>query len=169
MNPHNKLFRRVALPLAAVCMLAMVSTALAREPFTAAELQMKDDKLMESVKRGHDIWYGGRADTSSNGLACANCHPDAAASNPQTFPKFLPQFNRVVTYREMVNWCIENPQAGKALDVASVDMTALEAYSFKLHRGKPIEPGLNTRQTTGIAVQSGVGFRTKPTGIGFDK
>ncbi len=169
MNPKNTLFKRLALPLAATCLLAVAGNASAREPYTAAELKAMDDKLMESVKRGHDIWHGGRADTSSIGLACANCHPDAAASNPQTFPKFLPQFNRVVTYREMVNWCIENPQAGKALDVTSADMTALEAYSFQLHRGRVIEPGLVTRQTVPVVVQSGVGFRTKPTGIGFDK
>lgn len=168
-NPHTPLLSRLALPLAAGCLMAVAGTASAREPFTAAELKAMDDKLMESVKRGHDIWHGARADTTSNGLACANCHPDAAASNPQTFPKFLPQFNRVVTYREMVNWCIENPQGGKALDVTSADMTALEAYSFQLHRGRVVEPGLVTRQTVPVAVQSGVGFRTKPSGIGFDR
>ena len=35
-----------------------------------------------------------------------------------------------MAYRDMVNWCIENPQGGKALDVNSADMVALEAYSF---------------------------------------
>ena len=74
-------------------------------------------------------------------------HPDASATNPQTFPKFMPQFDRVVAYRDMVNWCIENPQGGKALDVNGEDMIALEAYSFYLHKGVPIETGLQTRQS----------------------
>eukprot|EP01035_Chromulina_nebulosa_P054280 gene54280-74339_t len=60
---------------------------------------------------------------------------DASASNPQTFPKFIPSFNRVVTFREMINWCIENPQGGKPLNVNGPEMTAMEAYAFNLHRG----------------------------------
>jgi thiosulfate dehydrogenase len=104
-----------------------------------------------------------------NGLACGNCHPDAAAANPQTFPKFIPAFSKVVPFREMVNWCIENPQAGKALNISGDDMVAMEAYAFALYRGEKIEPGLATRQTTPIVVKSGVGYAKKPSGIGVDK
>jgi thiosulfate dehydrogenase len=74
----------------------------------------------------------------------------------------------VVAFRDMVNWCIENPQGGKALDVNSADMVALEAYAFYLHRGEKIEPGLASRQTVPIAVKSGMGYPRKPTGIGND-
>lgn len=169
MNPRQPLIRRLAWPAATLALLAATGSALAREPYTEAELKAMDAKLMASVQRGFDIWHGGRADTANNGLACANCHPDAAATNPQTFPKFLPVFNRVVTYREMVNWCIQNPQGGKALDVSGEDMTAMEAYSFYLHRGRPIETGLNTRQTTSPPVTTARGFAGKPSGIGFDK
>ena len=49
------------------------------------------------------MWYGARADMANNGLACANCHPDAAATNPQTFPKYMPQTDKVLAYRDMVN------------------------------------------------------------------
>lgn len=69
----------------------------------------------------------------------------------------------------MVNWCIENPQGGKAIDVNSDDMTALEAYSFYLHRGVPIETGLVTRQTAAPQPNTARGFAAKGTGIGFDK
>ena len=169
MTLQSNALRRWCLPLVAVGALAAAGSALAREPFTQAELQMMDDKLHASGKRGYDMWYGGRADMASNGLACANCHPDAAATNPNTFPKFMPQFNRVVPYREMVNWCIENPQAGKKLDVNSEDMTALESYSFLLYRGTKIEPGLATRQTAGATPTTARGLNVKGTGIGFDK
>jgi thiosulfate dehydrogenase len=161
--------RRPAVRLAAVAVLAAAASVSAREPFTAAELKAADEKLTAVAKRGYDLWYGARADMSSNGLACANCHPDTAATNPQTFPKFLPQFDRVVAYREMVNWCIENPQAGKALDASSADLVALEAYSFYLHRGIPIETGLITRQTAGLTPKNARGLNVKGTGIGFDK
>jgi len=165
MTKHTKL----ALSVAALAILAAAGTAIAREPFTPAELKAMDDKLTASVKRGYDMWYGARADMANNGLACANCHPDAAATNPQTFPKFMPMYNKVVPYREMVNWCILNPQGGKALDVGSEDMTALESYSFYLHRGAKIETGLVTRQTAGKEPTTARGFVTKGTGIGFDK
>lgn len=169
MFEHKKLYQRLGLPLAAVAVLAIATSASAREPFTAAELKSMDDALTASVKRGYDMWYGARADMANNGLACANCHPDAAATNPQTFPKFLPVFNKVVPYREMVNWCIQNPQGGKAMDVNSDDMTALEAYSFYLHNGVPVKTGLVTQQTAGPQPTTARGFNVPGTGIGFDK
>jgi thiosulfate dehydrogenase len=169
MTSQTKRVGRRCAALAAIAALAAAGSAIAREPFTAEELQAMDAKLTASAKRGYDMWYGARADMSANGLACANCHPDTAATNPHTFPKFMPQFNKVVPYREMVNWCIENPQAGKKLDVNSEDMTALESYSFYLHRGVKIETGLATRQTAGAEPASARGLNVKGTGIGFDK
>lgn len=169
MNSKKMQWRRLAAPLAVASMLVAVSSVSAREPFTAEELKAQQGKLTASVQRGYDMWYGARADMANNGLACANCHPDAAATNPQTFPKFLPVFDKVVPYREMINWCIQNPQGGKALDVNGADMTALEAYSFYLHNGVKIETGLVTRQTAGPTPTNARGFAGKPTGIGFDK
>jgi thiosulfate dehydrogenase len=169
MTSQHKNFRRLVLPLAAISLMATAGGVAAREPFTPAELKAMEDKLLVSVKRGYDMWYGARADMSNNGLACANCHPDTAATNPQTFPKFMPMFNKVVPYREMVNWCIANPQGGKMLDLNSEDMTALEAYSFYLHRGRTIDTGLVTRQTAAPTPSSARGFSAKGTGIGFDK
>lgn len=149
--------------------LAVATTVFARPPFTEEELAAQKAALHEEIDKGYAIWHGSMPSTTTIGLACANCHPDAAASNPQTFPKYMPMFGRVASWREMSNWCIENPQAGEPLDVAGQDMTAIEAYAFYLHRGKPIEPGLATRQTTPVVVQSGTGYPRTPTGIGYDK
>jgi thiosulfate dehydrogenase len=171
MNKHihgaHAAFVRVLLGVFAGLLCA--GAAHAREPYTEAELAAQEAKLLAMVDRGRDLWHGSRADMSNNGLGCGNCHPDAAASNPQTFPKYMPMFNKVVPFREMVNWCIQNPQGGKALDVNSDDMTAMEAYAFYLYRGEKIEPGLATRQTTSVPVRSGVGFPKKPSGIGVDR
>lgn len=155
--------------LAAGLLAGVVGGVSAREPYTAAELAMQEEKLLALVDRGRDLWHGSRSDMANNGLGCGNCHPDAAASNPQTFPKYMPMFNKVVPFRAMVNWCIENPQGGKALDVNSDDMTAMEAYAFYLYRGEQIDPGQARRQTPPIIVKSGVGFPKKPSGIGVDK
>ena len=157
------------LALLAAGALVTATFVSAREPFTKAELKEMDDKLTASAKRGYDMWYGARADMANNGLACANCHPDTAATNPQTFPKFMPQTGKMMAYRDMVNWCIENPQGGKALDVSSADMIALEAYTFILHKGVPIDAGNQIRQTAGPTPKSARGLNVKGTGIGFDK
>jgi thiosulfate dehydrogenase len=169
MSMQPKLFCRLAAPMAAIAVLVAATPASSREPFTAAELKSMEEKLTASAKRGYDLWYGARADMANNGLACANCHPDGAATNPQTFPKFMPQFDRVAAYREMVNWCIENPQGGKALEANSADLIALESYSFYLHKGVPVETGLQTRQTAGPTPKNARGLNVKGTGIGFDK
>jgi len=169
MTTLNRLLGALAGPAAVIAVMAGSSMAHAAAPLTPDELKARQDALTASVKRGYDMWYGARADMANNGLACANCHPDAAATNPQTFPKFLPMFNKVVTYRAMVNWCIMNPQGGKMMDVNSDDMTALEAYSFYLHRGVKVETGNVVRQTAGPTPASARGFNTPGTGIGFDK
>ena len=149
--------------------LALSSSALAREPFTKEELADQEKALLAAVDHGRDLWHGSNPSMSTNGLACGNCHPDAAASNPQTFPKFQADLGRVIALRDMINWCITTPQAGTPLDVNSYDMIAMEAYAFYLYRGKQISPGLATEQTAPVVVKSGVGYPKKPSGIGVDK
>jgi thiosulfate dehydrogenase len=158
-----------ALGVSAAIGAALVSSTVAAYPFTAEQIAEQEAALLESVNLGYDLWHGSSPDTTTVGLACGNCHPDAAAANPQTFPKYVPMFGKVVPFRTMVNWCIENPQLGKALDVNSDDMTAMEAYAFYLHRTRPIEPGLAARQTQPVVVDGGKGFPWKPSGIGVDK
>jgi thiosulfate dehydrogenase len=150
MKTHSFRPRRLGAALALVAAVAVAPAAFAREPFTPAELAKMQEAQNAMVKRGHELWHGARADMSNNGLACANCHPDAAATNPQTFPKFMPMFNRVVAYRDMVNWCIETPQGGKALD------------------GRPVEFGLQTRQTVPKA-PAGRPYPWAGSGVGMDK
>ena len=164
-----KSLTRLALPLVALALLGATTVGSAREPFTNAELKEMGQKLTNSAKRGYDLWYGARADMSNNGLACANCHPDAAATNPQTFPKFMTQTGSIMAFRDMINWCIEQPQGGKELDAKSKDMVALESYAYYLHRGVPIDTGMMTSQTSGPEVKTARGLDVKGTGIGFDK
>ncbi len=154
-------------PVALLGLLA-ANPAAAREPFTKAELADQNKARLASVDLGRDIWHGTMPSTQTNGLACGNCHPDAAASNPQTFPKFQADLGKVVALRDMINWCIVVPQGGTALGWDSDEMIAMEAYAFALHTGKAITPGLATKQTTGINVGPGVGYPKKGSGIGYD-
>ena len=172
MKPTIKNRFNVAMGLIApVALLGLLASnpAAAREFFTAAELAAQEKALLAQVDHGRDLWHGTLPSMTSNGLACGNCHPDAAASNPQTFPKFQANLGKVIPIRDMINWCIMVPQMGKALDVNGDDMIAMEAYAFYMYRGIKIEPGLATKQTPPFIVKSGPGFPKKGSGIGYDK
>lgn len=156
--------------IAPVAMIGLLASApaTAKAPFSKAELAAQEQALLASVDHGRDLWHGTKPSMQTNGLACGNCHPDAAASNPQTFPKFQANLGKVVPFRDMVNWCIMVPHQGAALDVNGDDMTAMEAYAFYLHRGVKIAPGLATKQTAGFDVKSGAGFPKKGSGHAYD-
>jgi cytochrome c len=77
----------------------------------------------------------------NNGVVCAQCHPNAANSRPESYPNFQKQIGRVVTLPEMINWCIRNPLEGQPLPVDSPEMTALVAYATYERRGVKLEPG----------------------------
>ena len=147
----------------------LVNAALARDPYTKEELAEQEKALLAAVDHGRDLWHGSNPSISTNGLACGNCHPDAAASNPNTFPKYQADVGKVIALRDMINWCITTPQAGKPLDADGDDMIAMEAYAFYLYRGKQIMPGLATEQTSPVVVKSGVGYPKKGSGVGYDK
>ena len=165
MNTAKKIF--IAGCTVSLGLLGAVSIG-ARPPFTDAQLADQQQELLAVVNKGRDLWHGSNPEMSHNGLACGNCHPDAAASNPQTFPKWVPQLNTVAPMRGMINWCIVHPQAGKELDVNGADMVALEAYAFYLYRDQKIAPGLAMPMPPDV-VKSGVGFPAKPSGIGVDR
>ena len=167
LNTRNVLMGLIT-PVALLGLLAS-NPASAREPYSKADLADMDKQLLDVVNHGRDLWHGSLPSMSTNGLACGNCHPDAAASNPTTFPKFQADLGRVAPIRDMINWCIQVPQQGAALDVNGPDMVAMEAYAMYMYRGEKIEPGLQTRQTPPVVVKSGRGFPYKGSGIGYDK
>jgi thiosulfate dehydrogenase len=165
----TKIAIRRALGIGGVVAATIVAgTVFARPPFTDEELAQQMDALYQSAQRGYDLWHGAEPTMTSNGLACGNCHPDTTASNPQTFPKYMTMYGKVVPWTEMVNWCIENPQLGKRLDPTSDDMTAMQSYAMYLHRGRPIQPGLASQQTASVPVEFGTGFKSEPSGLGVD-
>jgi thiosulfate dehydrogenase len=172
MNPsktrHSIVAAGIAIFVGAGGLFAFAS-ATAREPFTKQELADQEKALLAAVDHGRDLWHGSLASMSTNGLACGNCHPDAAASNPHTFPKFQADLGHVIALREMINWCIQFPQGGKALDPESDDMVAMESYAFYMYRGVKVQPGLATEQTPPVVVKSGVGYPKKGSGVGYDK
>lgn len=88
---------------AALLGLLWAASIWARPPFTDAQIAEQQQELIAVVNKGRDLWHGSNPQMSKNGLACGNCHPDAAASNPQTFPKWVPQLNRVAPLRDSMS------------------------------------------------------------------
>ena len=127
----------------------------AKEPLNAAVADDQNSLLLQVVAKGDALWHDGNLGT--NGLACGNCHPDGAASNPHTWPKFQTNLGKVGTLREMINWCIAVPMQGKPLALDSADMIAMEAYAAYTHRGIAIAPGKD-EQHGAVPVASGPGY-----------
>jgi thiosulfate dehydrogenase len=138
-------------------MIVLPGTASAKQPFTAEEVAKQNEAFMASVRKGYELWHSDKLGT--NGLACGNCHPDASATNPESWPKYQSNLSKVSTMREMFNWCIAVPLMGKTLAYDSDEMVAMEAYATFMSRGFAIAPGKDA-QTAGRPVISGPGFPT---------
>lgn len=69
------------------------------------------------------------------------CHPHAANTHPETYPKFQTQLNKVALLRDTINWCILNPLEGKELAHNDPRMKALEAYILAQRAGKALQAG----------------------------
>jgi thiosulfate dehydrogenase len=133
----------------------------AKQPFTSEEAAQQRAMLLDTVRKGYELWHD--SSLGSNGLACGNCHPDASASNPHTFPKYQTNLNKVGTLRDMINWCITVPLQGKPIALDSDAMVAMEAYATYMHRGIKIAPGKD-EQNGAVPVKSGPGFPTGDDG-----
>lgn len=93
------------------------------------------------VKEGHRIFHDAGAFGGTIGVSCDMCHPDAANTHPETYPKFQVQLGRVAMLRDMINWCIENPARGKPLRDDDVRLKAMEAYILAQRKGVALAYG----------------------------
>ncbi|QSA98743.1 cytochrome C [Methylococcus sp. EFPC2] len=91
------------------------------------------------AQQGRSLWTSPAL--GSNGVVCAQCHPNAANTHPETYPKFQKQLGKVALLSDMINWCIQNPLQGKPLELTDPKLTALQAYVTWERRGVPLAPG----------------------------
>jgi cytochrome c len=106
--------------------------------FTKEDLARWDKEYMSVVAKGRALWTS--AELGTNGVACAQCHPNAANTHPETYPKFQQQLGRVITLGEMFKWCIEQPLEGKPLALDDPRMVAMLAYAMYERRSVPLAP-----------------------------
>jgi cytochrome c len=116
-----------------------VTTMVSADQFTKEDIQRWDEEFQGVVKQGRQLWTDGKLGT--NGVACAQCHPNAANTHPETYPKFQKQLGHVANLWEMVNWCLRNPLEGQPLAADDPKMIALVSYITYERRGVKLEPG----------------------------
>ena len=119
--------------------LLLVGYGLQADEFTDQDEERWQGEFMSVVTEGQALW--GSPTLGTNGVACGQCHPNAANTHPETYPKFQQQLGGVVAFRDMINWCLMNPLEGKKLALDDKQMIALEAYATYERRGVALEPG----------------------------
>lgn len=121
---------------AVLCFAACVANA---DEFSKEDLARWEAHFQGVVKEGRALWTS--PDIGRNGVVCAQCHPNAANTHPETYPKFQKQLGKVANLWEMVNWCLRNPLEGEPMKADDPRMTAMLAYIAWERRGVKLEPG----------------------------
>ncbi len=135
------MLRRITGTVAVACVIALAVGSLSNraDEFTEKDLERWQEEYMAVVQKGRELWVS--PDLGSNGVACAQCHPNGANTHPETYPKFQQQLGRVVALRDMINWCMQNPLEGKTMGLDDARMVAIEAYLYHERRGVELAPG----------------------------
>ena len=131
--------KMLVVKITAVLAIAMIIVLAYADEFTQKDLERWQQEYMSVVEKGRALWVS--PELGTNGVACAQCHPNAANTHPETYPKFQQQLGRVIALRDMINWCILNPLEGPTLALDSPEMIALESYIMYERRGVALEPG----------------------------
>jgi thiosulfate dehydrogenase len=130
-------------------MALQVRTAAKAEPkqagvysaFSPREEFIWKTELDKFVKEGDRIFHNADAFGGTIGVSCDMCHPNAANTHPETYPKYQVQMQKVALLRDMINWCIQHPAKGKPLADDDPRLRAMEAYIMFQRKGKVMEPG----------------------------
>jgi len=127
---------QIMIGLLATC--GMVFTAQADE-FSGDDVDRWMEQFEQVAQEGRRLWTS--PELGTNGVVCAQCHPNGANTHPETYPKFQKQLGKVTEIWEMINWCIRNPLEGEPLAADSAEMVAIQAYLAKERKGVPLNPG----------------------------
>jgi len=130
----NRIYAIHAAVLASVCALPVSA-----DEFTQADLERWQQEYMSVVTEGEKLFHGGL--NSKNTVSCDQCHPNAANTHPETYPKFQKQLGKVAPLWEMINWCIRNPLQSDPLAADDSRMIALQAYITQERKGVELDPG----------------------------
>lgn len=108
---------------------------------TKEDVLVWQNETYKMAVEGSLIFHSGDRLKSQIAVSCDMCHPHAANTHPETYPKFQSQLGRVALLRDMINWCIEHPVRGQVLAADSPEMRALEAFIIAQRKGAVMDYG----------------------------
>ncbi len=108
---------------------------------TREDVQVWARETEKLVTAGSRIFHSADELGSPIKVSCDMCHPHAANTHPETYPKFQVQIGQTILLRDMINWCLEHPVRGKAFQADDPKMRALEAYIYAQRTGTPLRYG----------------------------
>jgi cytochrome c len=109
--------------------------------FTERDAFVWAEETKKFVVEGDAIFHDAKKLGSTIAMSCDMCHPNAANTHPETYPKYQTQLQRVALLRDMVNWCLENPVKAPPMADDDPRMRAIEAYIMAQRKGVPMEYG----------------------------
>jgi cytochrome c len=109
------------------------------DEFTKKDLESWNNYYLDVVKKGDKIFHTGQGE---NKVSCDQCHPNAANTHPETYPKFQKQLGKVAMQWEMINWCLRNTaEMKKPWTADDPRMIAIQTYITHERRGVKLAPG----------------------------
>lgn len=109
--------------------------------FTTRDQKIWAASTQAFIDKGNSIFHDAGQLGGTIGVSCDMCHPDAANTHPETYPKYQVQLGRVALLRDMINWCVENPVRGKPLADDDPKLKALEAFILAKRKGVALDYG----------------------------
>jgi thiosulfate dehydrogenase len=111
------------------------------QSFTQRDLEEWKRETETLTVAGSKVFHSADELGSTIAVSCDMCHPNAANTHPETYPKFQTQLGRVALLRDMINWCLEHPVRAKAMDADDPRMRAMEAYIISQRAGAAMAYG----------------------------
>ena len=90
---------------------------------------------------GSRVFHSAKDLGSTIAVSCDMCHPNAANTHPETYPKFQTQIGQVALLRDMINWCLQHPVRAQPMAADDPRMRAMEAYILSQRSGVALEYG----------------------------
>jgi thiosulfate dehydrogenase len=135
--------KKVLVLTLAVAMAFAVVAVFAQDEKAEKEKRDPEMEFKYAVKRGKALFSD--PELGTNGMSCTSCHKDGGTVDGimgeikvkafdklnTHYPKYVSmmgQIDKVITLDQMVNFCIVNPMAGKALAADDQKLADLVAY-----------------------------------------
>jgi cytochrome c len=109
--------------------------------YTELELLTWSRETEKLAVAGSRVFHSAKELGSTIAVSCDMCHPHAANTHPETYPKFQTQIGQVALLRDMINWCLQHPVRAEPMAADDPRMRAMEAYIISQRTGVPLSYG----------------------------